>query len=508
MKGRLISLCLVIFFLSPLTAQESRISAETSIEGEEINYISQRLDQLEDTKAFGKTRSSVYDTLIYNTHQFRPDEVPTYSSEVVKQRLRDLPAIISLDYNHYVQNYIDLYTLRRRDQMSRMLGISKVYFPIFEEELDKAGLPLELKYLPIVESALNPQARSRAGAVGLWQFMLWTAKSYGLKINSFVDERKDPYKSTKAAIAYLQDAYDEFGDWLLAIAAYNCGRGNVRKAILRSGGLKNFWEIRRYLPRETRGYVPGFIAATYSFEYASEHNLYPVYVDLDLEQDTIHIKRMEISLANIADMTHTDLSLLTRLNPALKYGRIPYMGDVYVLNAPANVGEYFARYGNNIKSRYGNKRQTNARSSHGSKRSNSSQTTAVHQSSARKTPPGKPTYYIVKSGDVVGSIAEKYQVSARQVAYWNNLRNYRIKVGQKLVLYTNGKQLLPSTDESIAKRTYEKGVNNHMYYTIQKGDTLWDIARRHDDINVSQILALNPGLKAGDLDVGQKIRLR
>lgn len=213
------------------------------------------------------TRS--YDTLLHNTEKHTPKEIPTYKPTTIGRRLYELPTTIPMDYNSYVKRYIDVYTKQRRDQTAKMLGLTRVYFPIFEEHLDRMEMPIELKYLPVVESALNPHARSRVGATGLWQFMLSTGRLYGLNVNSYVDERKDPYKSTEAALRYLKRSYEEFGDWLLAIASYNCGPGNVRKAIRRSGGKRTFWEIRPYLPRETRGYVPAFIAVNYAFNYAS-----------------------------------------------------------------------------------------------------------------------------------------------------------------------------------------------------------------------------------------------
>lgn len=511
MKGWLSSLCILTWIIAPLYSQQLTNQSPIDPYLEDSSPISRRLDELNRDYSFNRTRSSVYDTLILNTYQFSPDEVPKYSTKVIEQRLADLPAMIPMTYNQYVQVYIDLYTIRRREQMSRMLGLSKVYFPIFEQELDKAGLPLELKYLSIVESALNPRARSRAGAVGLWQFMLWTAKSYGLKINSYVDERRDPYKSTVAAVAYLKDAYEEFGDWLLAIASYNCGRGNVRKAILRSGGKRNFWEIRRYLPRETRGYVPGFIGATYSFEYAAEHNLYPIYVDLDMEQDTVHIKRMNISLTDIADMTRSDVNILKQLNPELKQNRIPYMGEDYILHVPSHIGEYFAQHGRRIQAKYGKNRLVSG-VSRANQTSSSQYIRDAKKKSQKDLPAGKPIYYTVQSGDVVGAISEKFHVSPRQIAYWNDLRGYRIKVGQKIAIYAKPSQDLPSstTTSLAALKTSVLGPENinPTYYTIQRGDTLWDIAKRNEGMNVSKILALNPGLKAEDLDVGQKIRIK
>ncbi|MFN8395190.1 MAG: lytic transglycosylase domain-containing protein [Bacteroidia bacterium] len=267
-----------------------------------------------------------------NVHKFAADSIPAYSSDLVAQRLRDIGSPIALDYNEDVQAFINLYTLSRRDQVERMLGLSHVYFPIFDEVLDREGIPMELRYLPIVESALNPHAKSRVGATGLWQFMLGTGKLYNLEVSSYVDERRDPLKSTEAAVRYLKNMYNTYHDWLLVIAAYNCGPGNVNKAIARSGGKTTFWQIKEFLPRETRGYVPAFIAATYVFSYPSEHNLFPRMVDFSFVQDTVHLTRAQMSLKSFAEVTQTDFWTLKDLNPELKSDFIPYTAEPYVLS--------------------------------------------------------------------------------------------------------------------------------------------------------------------------------
>ena len=467
---------------------------------------------------YARPSTSIYDTLLLNTQGFAPGEVPRYEAEVIAKRLHDLPALVPMDYNEFVQRYIDVYTLRKRDQVSRMLGLAEVYFPIFEEYLDREGLPIELKYLSVVESALNPHARSRVGATGLWQFMLRTGQMYGLRVNSFVDERRDPHKSTAAAMQYLKGSYQEFGDWLLAIASYNCGIGNVRKAIARSGGKRTFWEIREYLPQETRGYVPAFIAATYTFNYAAAHNLYPVYVDFQLDQDTLHLKHIDITLQEIAEMTGTDLELLRYLNPELKLDRIPYSREPYVLRVPPAVALHFAAHQPRIYAQYGKKRDGELLPV----------TYAVNRTPERSTyraagpdpddyrPSGTSlVYYTVRSGDVVGSIAEKYQVSPRQIADWNNLYRYRIKVGQKLKIYAKpdvARQAgaTPARTRSAAATpaipSYT-GSGTIVSYTIKRGDTLWGIANSHG-VSVESILRLNSGLSASNLKVGNTIRVK
>ena len=226
--------------------------------------------------------------------------IPEPSDSVVEQRLNDINSYIPLDYNDKTKAFIKMYTRHKRELVPYLLGLSEYYFPMFEAELDKQGMPLELKYVPVIESALKPRAVSRAGAVGLWQFMYGTAKMNGLTITSYIDERRDPLQSSKAATKYLKDLYGMFGDWQLAIAAYNCGPGNVNKAIRRSGGKTNFWEIYNYLPRETRGYVPAFIAAVYVFHYHEEHNIGIAELELPRLVDTVMLSD-KVHLADVAE---------------------------------------------------------------------------------------------------------------------------------------------------------------------------------------------------------------
>jgi membrane-bound lytic murein transglycosylase D len=491
----------IALFVTPtfFQAQSGYITDKEAQGKSEAERIKEGLDSLDADYDFDEPISSLYDTLLLNTHNFRSDEVPVYRDEVYQERLNQIPAVISMDYNNYVKRYIEMYTQDRRDLVSRMLGLSEVYFPVFEEALDREGMPIELKYLPVVESALNPHARSRVGATGLWQFMLGTARMYDLKVNSYVDERKNPYKATEAAIQYLKRSYEEYGDWLLAIASYNCGPGNVRKAIARSGGKKDFWEIRRYLPRETRGYVPAFIAATYVFNYASEHNLYPVYVNFSLRTDTLHIRNLDISLEEIAEMTRTKLDVLQRMNPELQRGRIPYSSQTYVLRVPYRVSEHFASFPLTIREKYGHKR--NVKPTH--------QATASYKPTYPDHPANAKLYYHrVKEGEVVGNIAEAYGVSPRKIASWNNLYRYRIKVGQKLKIYTTQK---PQPVAKVAKQAPQpvqiaKGPGK--YHQVRRGDTLWDIAKNYSGASPQSILRLNPGLSAKDLKPGMQIRVQ
>lgn len=482
--------------------------------GDEDPIIS-RLDSFLNDYEFDRPSNSIYDTLLYNMGRFRADEVPTYPPQVIAQRLETITSAIPLDYNVYVQRFIDVYTVKRREQVGRMLGLQKVYFPIFEAALDRSGLPMELKYLPIVESALNPHARSRVGATGLWQFMYHTGREYGLQIDSYVDERKDPHKSTEAAIRYLQDAYNEFGDWLLAIAAYNCGAGNVRKAFYRSGGKRSFWEIREYLPRETRGYVPAFVAAMYTFHYAAAHNIYPVYSDFEWERDTLHIRNMDITLEEIATRTDIELGELEMLNPHLKLNKVPYSDDPFVLRVPEKVAAYFAMNESALKEEFGTKRTHYPTLAYNSTRRTVPVTRQYTPPPVQRPEGSVVVYYTVRSGDVVGSIAEKYEVSARDIARWNNLRRYQIKVGQKLVIYTDktlAEQKARKLEAGTLASQAQPGVSapsRVRFYQVKKGDTLWGIAQQHTSGNVERLLALNGHLTSTTkLSIGQRIRVQ
>ncbi len=477
--------------------------------------ISEQMDGLLAAYKFLKPSTSAMDTVLMNVHHFSKEAKPRYSDDVIKLRLSTIPTVIPMDFNPIVERYIDLYTMERREHVSRMLGLGKVYFPLFEENLDRMGLPMELKYLPVVESALNPHARSRVGATGLWQFMLGTAKHYNLEVNTFMDERKDPEKATLAAMKYLKDANEEFGDWLLAIASYNCGPGNVRKAILRSGGKTNFWEIREYLPAETRGYVPAFIAATYTFQYAAEHNLYPVYVDFSLQQDTLQLTGIDVTLQEIAELSGVQVEMLRSLNPELKLDRVPYSVHPYTLRVPRQTSDYFAIHQNEVMAQFGKPRdqyvpQANYGNEYVASRSANPSASATAATPKTTAPPaGKSlVYYTVQSGDVVGAIADKFNVSSNDISAWNSLYHYRIKPGQKLKIYTTR-----STQAAVASKPHVTPApatpgGPAVYHRVRTGDTLWGIASQYEGVKVSDVMTLNEGLDPKSLKPGQTIRVR
>lgn len=351
---------------------------------------------------------------------------PVFSDSVYIERLKKIPAVFELVYNPVVKKYIELYTMRRRKQMSYMLGVGNYYFPIFEQALDALDLPMELKYLPVIESALNPRAYSVAGASGLWQFMYGTGKIYGLQGNSLVDERRDPIKATNAAVRFLRDLYKMYGDWAMVIAAYNCGPGNVNKAIKRSGGKKDYWSIYPYLPKETRGYVPAFIAATYAMTYHKEHKICPTRMELPYVCDTVVLKD-RMHLEQISSVLGIDLETLKNMNPQYRKDIIPGNGEAYTLCLPENKVGSFIDMKDSIMAY---------------KADSFSVVTKVVVLPAKADPyyragggAVKKGVYVVKRGDTLSGIAQRRKVSIAKIKKWNNLKSDRIYIGQKLRIY-------------------------------------------------------------------------
>lgn len=347
---------------------------------------------------------------------------PTVSDSVYIDRLSRIPSLIEMPYNEAVRKFIDMYAVRLRSRVSFMLAATNFYMPIFEEALDLYDLPQELKYLPIIESALNPVAVSRQGATGLWQFMLSTGKIYGLKNNSLVDERRDPIKSTWAAVRYMKDLYDIYQDWNLVLAAYNCGPGTINKAIRRAGGATDYWSIYNYLPKETRGYVPAFIAANYIMTYYCEHGISPMETQLPAATDTIHISK-DLHLQQVADVCNISIEQLRSLNPQYKKDIVPGNSELSVLRLPNNLTSTFIDRQDSIfahkPNEYLTKRRTVAIKESGSGRSqNISQEGAV--------------YHKIKQGDTLGGIAAKYHVTVNQLRSLNGLSGNNIRAGKTL----------------------------------------------------------------------------
>ena len=360
------------------------------------------------------------------------DVNPVFEKEVYIERLKRIPSVIELPYNDVVQKFIDRYSGRLRHSVSYMLGASNFYMPIFEEALETYGLPLELKYLPVIESALNPKAVSRVGATGLWQFMLTTGKQYGLNVNSLVDERRDPVKSSYAAAHYLSDLYKIYGDWNLVIAAYNCGPDNINKAIHRSKGVRDYWQIYPYLPKETRGYVPAFVAANYIMTYYCEHNICPMVTRLPAKTDTIMVSK-NVHLEQVASVCNIDLEQLRALNPSYRRDIVPGLTALSPLRLPqTEVGKFIDREDSVYNYRADelfNKRALVAvnddQPMYTSKSSSSKKSTRRSKSRSVK----KVT---IRQGQTLSEIAKKNHTTVAKLRKLNGIKGSNIRAGKKL----------------------------------------------------------------------------
>jgi len=348
--------------------------------------------------------------------------VPSFSDDVLMKRLASIPTTIPMSFNPVTKRCIDLYTKERRPQVQIMLGLGQYYNPLFEQALERYQMPLELKYLPVVESALNPNAVSRAGATGLWQFMFGTGKMYGLEINTLLDERRDPIKSTNAAVKYLNDLYRIFGDWHLAIAAYNCGPGNVNKAIRRAGGKKDYWQIYNFLPRETRGYVPLFIAANYVMHYYKDHNLCPIETELTTITDTLWLDK-KVHFDQISAVIGINKETLHAMNPQYRHNIIPGSSEKpHVLCLPAEYSLAYLDYQDSIPRFLADSLL------------NEGKLLAAPQNITASSN-GKYHVYKVRRGDTLSTIARRNRVTVNKIKQWNGLHTSRIYPGQRLKIY-------------------------------------------------------------------------
>jgi len=544
------TLALMIFFIVSLQsfAQQHKPSQEA------LSSDSTAVTVIEQDDPIVSMLDSLASLTIFNTDNlqkaiknsaFPPGFVPEYSDSIIKARIEKLNLTSSYRfiYNPAVKPFIELYANRRRELTQRIMGLGEIYFPFFEEQLDKYNLPLELKYLAVIESALNPQARSRVGATGLWQFMYGTGRMYKLNVNSYVDDRSDPIKATNAACLHFIDLYNIYGDWNLVIAAYNAGAGNVNRAIRRAGGVKDFWYVRRFLPRETQNYVPGFIAATYVFEYADEHNLHPIYPKYSHNDlDTIHIKKI-VPFSSITEIIGIPLDELCYLNPSFRKNIVPGSPEnPYALRLPRDYANLFVL---NEETIYNLKNDEQIK----------------QEELAFKVP--ETTIHVVRKGEVLGSIARKYHCSVREIQHWNNMRGTNIRVGQRLVvrapekpvlspknnvhivvkgeslasiaskynltadellainnLSSNkihpGQKLIVKKDKNTVSKITNSGTNidnkqvasnnKVIYYTVQSGDTLWTIAQKHEGTSVEEIQKLN-NLSSQNLQPGQTLKI-
>jgi membrane-bound lytic murein transglycosylase D len=430
----------------------------------------------------------MYDEVLDIPTDTIPAEVKKVTTEELKERLAllDEKTPFNIAYNPSLETVINSFLVRRKDLMERMLTVSQFYFPMFEEALDKYNLPLEIKYLAIVESALNPRARSRVGATGLWQFMYGTGKMYKLDVSSYVDDRRDPIKATEAACQYLSKVYQIFGDWDLALAAYNSGPGNVNKAIRRSGGYTNYWNIRRNLPRETAGYLPAFLATMYIFEYAKEHDLKVRKAERPyFETDTLHVKNT-ITFDQIAGLVDVSKEELSVLNPAYKLDIIPKVnGETYTLRLPVHA---IGRFVNNEEAIY----------AHAEEELKKAEAPLPHLVQAEER-----VRYRVKSGDYLGRIAEQHGVGVSEIKRWNGLRSNMLRVGQRLTIFPRKAVTSGTSSRGAVSSAAAADAKIHV---VKEGDSLWTISRKYPGITIENLREWN-GISGNNLRPGTKLKL-
>jgi membrane-bound lytic murein transglycosylase D len=435
--------------------------------------------------------TSLYDTIYSGIREMKYDSIyyPELPTDTLKKRLSELNSKtpFNIEYNSSLESVIKGYLKHRKKSFERLMALSEYYFPMFERELDYHDIPLEVKYLAIVESALKPKAKSRVGATGLWQFMFATGKMYGLNVSSYVDERSDPIKSTEAASKYLASLYKIFGDWDLALAAYNSGPGNVSKAIRRSGGYKNYWNIRPNLPRETAGYLPAFLATMYIFEYAEEHGFNPEKPELTyIQTDTVRVKEM-IALDQVSELLDVPMEELQFLNPSYKLDIIPHIKDEnYTLRLPM---EKIGLFVSNEDSIY----------------------KFVREEFAKREKPLPQFFdndtkirYQVRSGDYLGKIARRYGVRVSQIKQWNGLRSNNLRIGQRLTIYPRKPGVQASSVTSNNSTSTNNTNPNAKTYKVQKGDSLWSISQKFPGVSIQNIKDWN-NITSSKLKIGMTL---
>lgn len=435
----------IIGFSTPVLAQSDDNETEITVTNAEGKK--EIIDLPEAMTSEYDSLLSVYNSRTYlkiNTDCNMPDVNPVYSKEVYKERLARIPSVIELPYNDVVQKFIDRYSGRLRRSVSIMLGAQNFYMPTFEEALESYGLPLELKYLPVIESALNPNAVSRVGATGLWQFMLATGKQYGLEVNSLVDERRDPVRASYAAAHYLRDLYKIFGDWNLVIAAYNCGPDNINKAIHRSNGATDYWQIYPYLPKETRGYVPAFIAANYIMNYYCDHNICPMQADLPGKTDTVVVSR-DVHFEQVAKVLGMEIGQIQQLNPQYRRNIVNGSTRPMALRLPATlVGKFIDNedsiyaYRPDVLLAKRTEVDVNEDAPSYSRRSSSSSRSksSLSRNSRHKGKKGKKNKggrnVTIRQGDTLSEIAKRNGTTVKKLKKLNKISGSSIRAGKKL----------------------------------------------------------------------------
>ena len=467
-------------------ALQERIDSENSGEAivEESDIMMEMIEDIADIPYFEqhKLESSSKSINIYN---YPEGFVPTFADSVYAERIDKLrrQTTIELVYNSHVKSFIEVYAVKKRDHTCRILGLADIYFPMFEQALDKYDIPLEIKYLAVVESALNPRAGSHAGAKGLWQFMYATGKTYKLNVTSLVDDRMDPIKATEAACQHLLDLYNKYDDWFLALAAYNSGAGNVNKAISRAGGLKNYWAVWPFLPKETRGYVPAFIAVNYVMNYSQEHNLYPTDPGIiadGVDSVTVHAP---LHFDQLNEMLNIPMEDIKFFNPQYKASIIPATAkNTMSLRLPEKYIDSFIVHEKELytfKTKKGIDREK-------------------LEEEMKKV--SDRSVHIVKSGENLGSIAKKYRISVNQLKTWNKLKSTTIYPGQKLIVYSSGAPMAQAGNSQPVERSTEQKI-----HTVKSGENLTIIAKKYK-CTVTNLKEWN-NLKSTNLKVGQKLKV-
>lgn len=444
--------------------------------------------------------------MFYDIEHLNIDEKVNYDfdTELFKNRLKKLDARspFVIEYNPTLENTIKAFLKNRSKSIERQMALAEYYFPMFEEHLAKYNIPLELKYLAIVESALNPRAKSRVGASGLWQFMYPTGKQYNLEVTSYVDERYDPLKATEAACQYLSSLYGIFGDWSMVLAAYNCGPGNVSKAIRRSGGSQNYWNIRKNLPKETANYVPAFLATFYIYEFKKEHGIQPKKAPVTyFETDTIMVKK-QMSFKQISDLLDIPVDQLEFLNPIYKLKVIPFEADKpHYLRLPKNKMGVFVSNEEKIYA-YLNYLETYKEKTKTEFIASTSKDSIASGIDSTSTVVNKPKFerktqfHTIKSGESLGKIADKYNVSISELKKWNSIKGNNIQAGKKLKIYS---------DKKIIAKTESKS-NNDGTYTVKSGDSLFSISKQFPGVSIDDIKKWND-ISGDNIQPGMKLKI-
>lgn len=457
------------------------------------------------------------DAVLQDTIDLRVEAAPEYiknqkpwfdnvPDELIIDRLKCVEKDIKLTYNKTIKGFIHFFAVRKPNYCMVMERRKDLYFPIFDSILKKNGIPEEMKYLAIVESGLNPRAVSRVGAVGLWQFMPVTGREFGLIVNEFIDERMDPYKSTTAACKYLNMAYGIFKDWELAIASYNCGMGQVRRSIRKSGYAESFWDIYTHLPKETRAYVPQYVAVNYVMNYLEEHNIKADSIEAPIDFETIHIKNQYVNMESLCRQLDFCMEDFFKLNPAIQKNFLPPTisypiriprdkANLYYTNHFAILDSCSMIYNLGIDtppsyvSLFPSKTKT----------SNNTNTSASVQTNRK-------TIHTVKRGQTLSGISQIHNVDIADIKTWNKLRSSQLSVGQKLSIYKNAKVSTPAVSTHNATPSVPINKANPKIYYVQHGDTLWSISQKYDGVTVEKIKKLN-NLTTNELKVGQKLIL-